>query len=223
LLPHIISITSGLFREIYPVFSNIKLTKGGQDVRMELKYDSVPFTIDIARNSSARKRLIEVITYSGSFQIDFASDPAIFKCTTDNIDYKEEIFNAERPLRRMLNMFIAGCSSESLDDRFDIELGLQISQIIDQAIIRYREEQKFWIFDNFSKGMKDDMNYALIEIFQVKETLNEDQLDKHLNDFHTWVYNINKQGQKIKISDVSLELERISSNKSLNLTNHKLY
>jgi predicted dehydrogenase len=211
LLPHIISLSSALFKQVNPIFSNIALTKGGQNVLMELKYGSIPCAIKMARNDASRKRFIKVDTVSSSIELDFTNEPAIFKYTSDKNAVTLEIVNEDRPLRKLLRMFLAGCSSGSLDNRFDLEVGLQISQITDQAINAYEKLQTSWIFDNISGEIEEDMVYAITETFQVNKILNSEQLEQSITEFQNWLYYMNKCHQKIDIADIQLKLKSISS------------
>lgn len=209
LLPHILSITSGLFQNVNPIFSNIELTKGGQNVNIEIKYNSIPCTMQMARNGTSRQRFIAVSTDSAYFEMDFAIEPAIFKCTSEKNVTKQEIINEDSPLRKMLKMFLAGCSSGSFDERFNMLAGLKISRIIDQAISRYRIDQASWIFENLSGAeIKENMMYALTEIFQVRETLSSGLLEQALIEFKDWAFNVNLKNKKLSKKEFCLKLER---------------
>lgn len=182
ILPHVISILGNLKPFSKGNCINLELLKGGAQIKLDMVFDDVPCIINLARNSSSRRRIIKLETDISSLELDFSGDMASLtvdsNANSNGFDWNE----IPRPSIIMLSAFLKWAANGKYDQRLDIQNGLRANQIIDQTSLIYNDELKKWLFNKLNRleNIDDDLNYTLREILQSDANMSEEDIQKRI-------------------------------------------
>lgn len=166
-LPHIISILDLFFPESNHMIQNIKLYKGGSQVKLYMLLSNTNCEINLVRNGSKRKRSFEIKTDKENLNLDFTNEPGkiLFNNKLYKVDTPQK--NEVKPLSGMLLAFLNGAAGGLKDIRIDTSRGLKSMKLIDQISCFYEKEMLLWLNKKFSKkerNVDSDIQYALVEL-----------------------------------------------------------
>lgn len=162
-LPHILPVLRALFGDAI-TFVDVTIARGGMQTEVSATAGSVPCVLSLARNSDARRRVIELQTADGPLRLDCSEEPG--RITTHDAEYDADPAwqSAPRPLARMLCAFLDGVAGGVLDERLAAASAVEEIRIADQALERYRVKQAEWLAPRVGKPMDDGIRYAMAEI-----------------------------------------------------------
>ncbi len=170
LFPHIFSILISLDFKLPNKVNNLTFARGGASISLEFTVEGVNCEVELTRNGSARKRIVEVNSESKKLSLDFSVEPGIIY--KDSLPISEPVSwdKHDKPLVTMLSRFLSSAAGDQYDSRLGIDLGLYSNQIIDEALPRYHSAMLDWIIDNLGNSQdeaNEDLLYAVTEILQV--------------------------------------------------------
>lgn len=168
LLPHIFSIVNVLTGRHLNICEDFQFLRGGAELRMSLGDDINLFHVEMARNAKKRVRRVIVENESDEISIlDFSEEPGRIINGDINQCADPSWSNHQKPLSKMLTIFLNSCNGIEFDERLNIEKGLYVNQLIDLIEPLYRIEKNTWLKNQFKSHdirRSDDLNYALAEI-----------------------------------------------------------
>jgi len=168
LLPHILSIISTIIGKCSIKYKDLMFFKGGSQMKIELMLKGISCSINLARNSDARKRIINVKS-DQDLQLDFSEEPGFITQGTSVICGDEKWDVDSRPAAQMLSAFLVQSAGDQTDVRLDIDLALQANKLIDEILFSYNNAMISWLKEKLIPTVliDDDLKYALNEILLV--------------------------------------------------------
>ena len=181
-LPHILPILDTLLPTLPDEYSQLKVSRGGAKLELELTADKIPCVIRLERNSSHRKRTIQVIIDGKVSELDFSKEPGVIS-NAQSITTGDEFWDSDKkPLACMLSAFLQSLTSVDQDARFDIRIGLQTCKIIDKIAKSYYEQLIPWLVEQLSGSEEPDESfyYTLSEFLSAKGPLTANALRQQI-------------------------------------------
>ena len=168
LLPHILSIINVIVGKKSIQYTNLIFHKGGSEVEIELMLEGVFCSVNLARNSNVRKRIINIMS-DQHLQLDFSQEPGVIKKESLNITGDEKWDLDIKPVAQMLSAFLVQSAGGKADLRLDIDLGLEANKLIDETLLSYNNSMISWLKSKLIAPViiDDDLQYALREILLV--------------------------------------------------------
>ncbi|EMN01254.1 oxidoreductase, NAD-binding domain protein [Leptospira noguchii str. 1993005606] len=184
-LPHVLSILDVLFPDRLQSCTNLKLVRGGAELKLEILLGDIPCTIHLERNGKDRRRNIEVVTKEDRFRLDFSQEPGFIFTNSKKVSGDSQWETSKRPLTCMLTSFLNWAGGGEFDKRLSAELGLRINRTIDQVSDFYRSAMADWfkykLMDSLY-SVDEDVVYALAETLQVEEVYLTEPIIKKILD-----------------------------------------
>jgi predicted dehydrogenase len=181
-LPHILPILDTLLPTLPDEYSQLKVSRGGATIELELKADKIPCVVRLERNASYRKRTIQVIIEGKPAKLDFSKEPGVINFAQSSTTGDEFWNSGKKPLACMLSAFLALSTSTDHDARFDIGTGLQACRIIDKITKSYYEHLIPVLIEHLSgsKELNESFYYMLSELLSAKGPLTANVLSQQI-------------------------------------------
>ena len=181
-LPHVLSIVGTLMHSEPQICEKLEFLRGGAHLELEFMLGDIPCSVQLVRNGDLRQRIIEVATGQKMLRVDFSREPGTISSGSTVIDGDPDWEGKKRPAARMLSAFLQGAAGGEVDNRLDIEIGLRVSQVIDQTLELYRSALMPWLIAKlaFAEEVDEDLRYALSEILQSEGSLPAVALEKQI-------------------------------------------
>jgi hypothetical protein len=181
-LPHILPILDTLLSTLPNEYSQLKVSRGGAKLELELIADKIPCVIRLERNSSHRKRTIQVIIAGKVAELDFSKEPGVISYAQSITSGDEFWDDGKRPLACMLSAFLQLSTSVDQDARFDIRVGLRTCKIIDKISKSYYEQLIPGLIEQLSASEEPGENcyYTLSELLSAKGPLTANALSQQI-------------------------------------------
>jgi len=181
-LPHILSIISVLIHKPPEKCENMKVLKGGSHLEFDLKSGDIPCSVQLIRNSSQRRRIIEVEAGDKTFKLDFSKEPGniTFGSTTISGDQNWDVNKG--PVAQMLTAFLTWADGGAPDSRLNVEKGVHACKIIDQAFRLYRSALMPCLISSLTSPVMvdDDLHYALSEMLQFEGSFSTNVIEEKI-------------------------------------------
>ena len=137
-LPHVANILLGTIGEFTAVPVRANFSNGGSRASLVYQTRNLIVEVELARNSSQRRRTIEFFADHHNILIDFADDPATVRensgpSTAINLDWRNEA----RPISAMLLSVQQYFASGVLDDRLSCVRALKGLELIESVVDGY--------------------------------------------------------------------------------------
>lgn len=181
-LPHISAILNLLQPGAFQQCDEVEFLDGGAQLVLKLRLEDIPCRIQLVRNGSQRRRMIEVYTEGDVLRLDFSKDPGTI--TSDSIEIENTAYGDERkrPVAQMLIAFLKWAAGGVFDSRLESKVGLRASQLIEQVKVFYREALAPWLIEKIlsQKCEGEDFHYALSELLQSQGTLSKESVERQI-------------------------------------------
>jgi predicted dehydrogenase len=167
LLPHIVSIVSPLTSSGPDRCDKITVLRGGAHVELDLTLGDLPCRVKLARNSDARRRVIEarVGSRQDAIRLDFSTEPGIISDGPSSTVGDPGWAEGPRPVARMLTAFLQWAAGGKPNPGLDVAIALRACRMIDETLAGYRAVLMPWLSARRAShpDMDDDLRYALRE------------------------------------------------------------
>jgi predicted dehydrogenase len=167
ILPHAVPLLLSVVRDPL-VFFGLRLSKGGARVELDLMAGPTAISLVLERNSAIRRRYIDVASSEGVIAVDFSDEPG--RIFVDNSEIDCDLESHASPLKSMLNAFLDGAFTGSIDPRLSPSLALESCRLSDEALKTYRELQAQWLMKQVGVPVNDDIRYALTELISSSQS-----------------------------------------------------
>ncbi len=176
-LPHIMSILSMVIPTpiLDTKFNELELQHGGAEVWLSLSSGNIPIQVSMAREGSARLRLLQIKSNTGkTYSINFTKEPGeIFvdgKLVKNETTWGQE----NRPTIKMVNSFLTLVESGKEDDALKVDIALKTCQLLDEMYPIYSKKRRKWLRDtNHLITDQAGIRYGLKEQRSVQLTNNK--------------------------------------------------
>ena len=182
-LPHVLSIAGALTAGAAQSCRELEIFRGGAQVELELLLGDIPCKVRLVRNGSRRERLVEVAAGQEVLQLDFSIEPGVIRCGSSVVDADPEWAVQRRPVACMLTAFLDWADGGEFDSRLYIGVGVQATQVIEQAAEMYRSALMPWVISELAanpEGFDEDLGYALGEILQSNGSLERPVVEQQM-------------------------------------------
>jgi predicted dehydrogenase len=181
-LPHVLSITNALTPGLRQRCERLKFFKGGAHVELELVLGNIPCSVELVRNGDRRQRIVEVVTLEKTQLLDFSTEPGTIISGSQTSNGDPDWGRARGPAALMLLAFLRWAAGGEFDSRLDIELGLRVSEVIDQVANMYKAGLVPWLAAELAspESGDNDLRYALAELLQSGSLLPETAIDEQI-------------------------------------------
>jgi hypothetical protein len=181
-LPHILPILNTLLPTLPNEYRQLRVSRGGAKLELELYADKIPCVIRLERNASHRTRIIKVNIDGKVSEIDFSKEPGVISYGQSFTTGDEFWDSKKKPLACMLSAFFQFSTSAYQDTRFDIRIGLHTCKIIDKIAKSYYEQLIPWLIEQLSASENPDESfyYTLSELLSAKGPLTANALSQQI-------------------------------------------
>jgi predicted dehydrogenase len=162
-LPHVLGILRTLCGAGLACLG-VTIAQGGMRTSLQLSCGGMPCSVVLARNSDARRRMIELQASGAPLRLDFSQEPGRLTFDGREHDGDPEWNSAPRPLARMLRTFLGCAASGTDDERLDAQSAVEECRIADAALELYRARQLEWLANRLGAPLDQEICYALSEI-----------------------------------------------------------
>jgi predicted dehydrogenase len=162
LLPHVLPVLKLLVGGSNTL-TDVALNHGGSQTEIRMQAGNIPCTLSLARNGSARRRVITVRTAQHSFTLDFSQEPG--QIAAPGRSYAgDPLWNVEpRPLASMLQCFLNCVATGKIDERLSARTAIAECRFSDEVLSVYLQRQGEWLAARSGQPMDDGIRYALVE------------------------------------------------------------
>lgn len=181
-LPHIIPIVGVLLAKLPDSYRNLKVSRGGAAVEIELMAGDILCVIRLERNAERRKRVVQVNAGREVLQLDFSAEPGIIRHGASVMTGDKYWNSDKRPVACMLTAFLKWAACGEIDKRLDIGPGLHACRIIDQTAEEYHSALMPWLIAKLAvpAPVDDSLRYALSELLLAEGPLSAVELDRRI-------------------------------------------
>lgn len=181
-LPHILPILDTLLPALPDACRQLKVSRGGAKIELELNAGKIPCFIRLERNSCSRKRKIQATIGGKPAVLDFSKEPGVISFAQSRTTGDEFWDSGKKPLACMLSAFLALSNPSQQDARFDVSAGLQACRIIDKITKPYYEQLIPALIEQLSGVKEPDENfyYTLTELLSAKGPLTSKVLSRQI-------------------------------------------
>jgi len=121
-------------------------SRGGAQIRIEIRAGASEVTVLLTRNGEARRRAIVAETRGGDFTLDFTIEPGAIVGPGGDRQSGDPLWDtALRPMGAMLTAFIAVVRGGPFDTRLSPAHGLAAAALADAIRPRYVSDQAGWL------------------------------------------------------------------------------
>ena len=161
-LPHIVPMLGSLsFNDLS--LEAVTIRRGGAELTIEARSNGRSVPVKLARDGSARQRLIEIESDRGTATLDFSDEPGFIRAPGFAGNGDPLWDSAPRPLATMLTAFLAATEGRPLDPRLSPAWALAAGVLADAVRERYIAHQIQWLDQRLGEPLDAPLRYALKE------------------------------------------------------------
>jgi predicted dehydrogenase len=161
-LPHIVPMLDSLnFGGLS--LDGLHIRRGGAEITIEARSNARAVILDLARDGSGRRRLIEAEGDGTTATLDFSDEPGLIHAPgfVGNGDPLWD--SAPRPLATMLTAFLAAIGGQPLDPRLSPACAMAAGALADTVRERYIGHQIQWLDRRLGAPLDAPLHYAFRE------------------------------------------------------------
>ena len=165
-IPHVMSMLEVINPGESLKMVQLNFLRGGAQLELLLTSSSMRYTIRLARNSAARRRVVTAVDSKNFFTLDFSREPGTIANQLETISASPDWGSVQKPLSRMLEAFLCAAAGGHRDPRLEPALGLRAASLSEEILPAYQAAQAEWLSKSLPNMEKndEDLCYALKEI-----------------------------------------------------------